>query len=139
MLFSKIFLCVVLIVITYLSIRLIKYFERKNNIALDRLVLDTIIDDSAVDALDAIIKECIEEYIILNPMNSNTTYITTAMEKEIIDFVSTNTSERISPMLIKKLGYKYNEEFIPGLIGSRVYLAVMDYVLSVNIGSSDKK
>ena len=60
-------------------------------------------------------------------------------KKELIECVSTNTSERISPILVKKLRYKYNEDFIPGLIGSRVYLAVMDYVLSVNIGSSDKK
>ena len=139
MLFFKIFLCISLVVIAYLSIRTIKYFERKNLIALDKLILDTKIDHSAVEVLDSIIKECLEEYIILHPMDSNITYITTSMEKELIEFVSTNASERISPILVKKLRYKYNEDFIPGLIGSRVYLAVMDYVLSVNIGSSDKK
>ena len=141
MLFYRVFLCVTLLIITYLSIRVIKYFEKKNTIATDKLTSSIdITKNKSIDVLDDMIKDCLEEYIVLYPSENQTTYITTSMEKKMIDYIAQHISERVSPILLQQLSYTYSKEFLPELIGARVYFAVTNYVLSINLGNkTDEK
>lgn len=111
----------------------IKY--QTNKIETDRLIKDTIIDNNAMDSLDILIKDTLDEYVILEIKPNDIYYINSAMEDKIREYMIDEVTKRISILLMKKLEYICNTEYIGTLIGKRVYFHVMDYVLEFNVNN----
>ena len=97
---------------------------QKNKIESDKLIKDTLRDASAIKSLDSLINEIIEEYVIL--------------ESEMREYIVNQITERIPVLLMKKLEYVCNPNYIGDLIGKRVYMSVMNYVLEFNVNSEHK-
>lgn len=111
---------------------------QKNKIESDRLIKDTIIDDSALKMLDSLINEIIEEYVILELRPKNVFYINNNIESEMREYIVDQITERMPVLLMKKLEYVCNPNHIGELIGKRVYMSVMNYVLEFNVNSEQK-
>ena len=108
---------------------------QKNKIESDKLIKDTVIDDSAIKSLDSLINEIIELQkelkILKDSINNN-------MESEMREYIVNQITERIPVLLMKKLEYVCNPNYIGDLIGKRVYMSVMNYVLEFNVNSDHK-
>ena len=115
----------------------IKY--QKNKIESDRLIKDTTIDNSAIESLDTLIQDILEEYVILQmkPKVRDIYYINNNMETEMREYIVEEVSNRIPVLLMKKLEYICNPDYLGDLIGKRVYMAVMNYVLEFNTNGNN--
>ena len=111
---------------------------QKNKIESDKLIKDTVIDDSAIKSLDSLINEIIEEYVILELRPKDVFYINNSIESEMREYIVNQITERIPVLLMKKLEYVCNPNYIGDLIGKRVYMSVMNYVLEFNVNSEHK-
>ena len=54
------------------------------------------------------------------------------------EYIVNQITERIPVLLMKKLEYVCNPNYIGDLIGKRVYMSVMNYVLEFNVNSEHK-
>lgn len=135
------------IIVVILSFSLIRQWlltkAHENMIKENRLLYDIKFDDSAMNALDSLINEILAEYQILKLGTKELYYINSAMEQEILEYVQDEVSKRISTLLLKKLEYQYNKDYIGTAIGRRIYLSVLDFVLEFNtknnLDKDDKK
>lgn len=97
------------------------------------------LDNTAVEMLDSLISTTLEEYSILILEPKQITYIPIKLEEEILEYTKDKVSSKLSHLLLQKLAFIYNDEYIPTLIGDRIYLAVLDFVLAYNANNTDKK
>lgn len=111
---------------------------QKNKIESDKLIKDTQIDSTIIENLDLLIKDVIEEYVILELKPKNIYYITNNIETEMREYIVNEITERIPVLLMKKLEFICNSDHIGDLIGKRVYMAVMNYVLEFNVNSEER-
>ena len=114
----------------------IKY--QKNKIESDKLIKDTQIDNTIIENLDMLIKDVIEEYVIFELKPKNIYYITNNIEAEMREYIVNEITERLPVLLMKKLEFICNSDHIGDLIGKRVYMAVMNYVLEFNVNSEER-
>lgn len=96
------------------------------------------IDNVAIEALDNLIKSTLDEYKIFNLNIKNLDYITSKEEQEIIEYMQHEVPFRIPMILLKKLEYNINSEFIGTYIGTRIYMIVLDFVLEFNTTNQTK-
>ena len=68
-----------------------------------------------------------------NLETKNIDYINNKLEDKIRDYLTEEIPKRISILLMKKLEYMYNSEYIGELIGKRIYMIVTDYTLRFNV------
>lgn len=84
-----------------------------------------------VNELDAVIQDCLAEYLIFNRYEGET-FITneeeTKLQKEMMALVAT----RMSPTLVAKLRLVYQDDALYTAVGVRVVMAVMNYVITNN-------
>ena len=91
----------------------------------------------SIQELDALIAECIQEYLVMNGMGSKTFF--TSKEEDMLRDETTNmVSAKMSKPLYAKLCASYNKEIIYNVIGSRIYMIIMRFVTETNTKSSDK-
>lgn len=96
------------------------------------------LDTSALDILDNIINEALNEYTIFNMPAKEINYINSKEEEKIISYMQVEVAKRIPTTLYKKLEIILNTEYIGNYIGTRIYMTVLNYVLEVNTGSEQK-
>jgi len=89
-----------------------------------------------VGHLDYIIKEALDEYIIFNIQPKNIYYINSEMESRIVENLTEKIPDRLSETLLYNLSIVYSESFIGELIGRRIYMIVLNYVLEFNLTNS---
>lgn len=106
---------------------------QKNKIESDKLIKDTDIDNKVLDQLDSIINDILEEYVVFEIKTKDITYISNSIEDKIRDYITEEITKRISVLLMKKLEYIYNSDYIGELIGKRIYMSVTDYSLRFNV------
>ena len=106
---------------------------QKNKIESDKLIKDTDIDNKVLDQLDWIINEILEEYVGFEIKTKDITYISNSIEDKIRAYITEEITKRISVLLMKKLEYIYNSDYIGELIGKRIYMSVTDYSLRFNV------
>jgi len=82
-------------------------------------------------ALDGIINDAINEYAIINAIDS-ITYINEDIEAKIRLFVSNEVAIRLSDTMINKLKLFYKSEAIPDLIAKRIFLNISLYAAKNN-------
>ena len=124
---------ITLFVIYKLASRFIDVELQKNKIKSDELIKDTKIDNTALDVLDSLINDVLEEYAVFEIKTKNIDYINNKLEDKIRDYLTEEIPKRISILLMKKLEYMYNSEYIGELIGKRIYMIVTDYTLRFNV------
>ena len=106
---------------------------QKNKIESDKLIKDTDIDNKVLDQLDSIINDILEEYVVFEIKTKDITYINNSIEDKIRAYITEEITKRISVLLMKKLEYIYNSDYIGELIGKRIYMSVTDYSLRFNV------
>lgn len=83
--------------------------------------------------LEEIIQDCLNEYIILNiAYRQDLTYINADLENEICREVSYMVLDRLSLPIKNKISLLYKSENLGDIIGQKVYLATMNYVINNN-------
>lgn len=90
------------------------------------------IDKSITTLLHDIIDDCFEDYQIMVLVPKNELYITDEREKEIRSDLVQKVVDRLSPMALDKLSLFYNIHKIDEVIADKVYITVMNYVVSHN-------
>lgn len=126
------------VIVIFLSYNILKTIS--NNITRyitlksDVIIRDTKYnEDEIIGHLDYIIKEVLDEYILLSITPKHIYYINSKIEKEIINHISEEVPKRISKVLMTHLSFIYNESYIGTFIGTRIYLTVLNYVLEFNV------
>jgi hypothetical protein len=90
-------------------------------------------EDEILGHLNYIINEALNEYIIMNLKPKNVYYITNSMENEINTKLAEVIPLRISPTLYTQLQLIYDPDYIGLMIGTKIYMNVLEYVLTFNI------
>lgn len=127
---------VLIVVVIFIANKLIKkyiesYSKRVDN-ELTALQLSIGININEVNsALDGIINDAINEYAIINAIDS-ITYINEDIEAKIRLFVSNEVAIRLSDTMINKLKLFYKSEAIPDLIAKRIFLNISLYAAKNN-------
>lgn len=99
--------------------------------------ISTELTDSMPELIDRIVQETFKEYSLLN-LEYKQDYINEEQEGNILKEVSTLVSNRISPALLSKFSLYYNLDHISDIIGNKIYLTVMGYVMDKNSIKSDR-
>ena len=89
-------------------------------------------DDEAVKILDKLIEDTMTDYLLLNRVFKEKSFINSSEEQKIIHEVTNLVSSRISPIILDKLNFIYNEDAIYEVIGKKTYIRVMSYVMDNN-------
>ena len=89
--------------------------------------------------LEYLVSEVIDFYVIMNFSSKNIYYITSSLEKEMLDKITESVSERISPTLLSELEFIYNKDFVGKFIGEYIYLKVSEFVVVYNTENGGEK
>ena len=97
-----------------------------------KVISELKINNDAVEALDDLIKSVLDEYMIFYLNTKELNYIPNKEEEAIIKYMQDNVPSRVPMILLKKLEYNINSEYIGAYIGTRIYMIVLDFVLEFN-------
>lgn len=89
--------------------------------------------------LDFIITECLEYYTAIHLTPKNLYYINNQTETEMINALSEIVSARISPTLYSQLCLIYDSNQIASVIGEKIYIRVLEYVIQFNVNNQPKE
>ena len=125
---------VFLYIIFIIGSNIIQIQKEKNDIKAFEIHVTTPNDIEVSNILNKLIEEALQDYVLLNRgfKRNEESHINSKEEKKIINSVSEMVSNRISPILMDKLNFYYSETAIPEIIGTRVYIRVMSYVIDNN-------
>ena len=112
---------------TWLAIK-----KETNNINDYNIHVNTPHDDEAVKILDKLIEDTMTDYFLLNRVFKEKNFINSSEEQKIVHEVTNLVSSRISPIILDKLNFIYNEDAIYEVIGKKTYIRVMSYVMDNN-------
>lgn len=114
--------------------------DEKNKLERDKFIKEFDIEErkKIVNSLDELITEILAEYVMLQVKAKDIDYINTDLENKIRNFITEELPKRMPTVLLKKLEFAYNEEYVGTLIGARIFFAVTDYRLSTNVAKEDK-
>ena len=70
--------------------------------------------------------------LLLNRVFKEKNFINSSEEQKIVHEVTDLVSSRISPIILDKLNFIYNEDAIYEVIGKKTYIRVMSYVMDNN-------
>lgn len=109
-----------------------KHRKRLEDITMYQINVSATIDQSIPEILDLVIQESFTDYQVkyLAPLNEG--YINEAREIEIRNELSSMVSSRISGAVLDKISLFYNIKNIAAIIADKIYICVMDYVVSHN-------
>lgn len=108
-----------------------RYLAEKNNIRRFSVNVTTPNDGEALKALDDLINNTIAEYYALN-IGYRGKGINSKMEEQMHKEITQLVSVRISSVLIDKLTFYYDKDCIDGIIASKCYIKITDFVISQN-------
>lgn len=98
----------------------------------------SMFDPEIPQILDAIIVDCLNEYVALNlGYEKDKVYISDKEEIEINHAVLDNVIKRLSKITLLKLRAYYAEELLEQVIAERISMAVMNFVINFNATSHD--
>ena len=123
------------LLITYISIGIIRYLNRKN--ALNEYEINLAYDTSNIEnELDTIIQNAITVYAALNISYQDDVYINDKMEEDIRNSVVGDVNDKLTLTMINKLSLIYKSDRIEDIIAMKIYLAVMLYRVQHNSGKT---
>ena len=89
--------------------------------------------------MDYIINDTLDQYVIFQLQPKNVYYINNKIEEEIINYMTDHIPDKLSNTLMQQLRLVYNEEYVAEFIASRIYMAVLNYVIEYNVNNSPEK
>lgn len=89
--------------------------------------------------LDFIITECLEYYVTMNLTPKQLYYINNHMETEIVTKLGEIVPSRISPTLYSQLSLVYDSNQIASVIGEKIYIKVLEYVIEFNVSNEHRE
>lgn len=92
----------------------------------------SVIDESIPAILDLVIKESFTDYQIKSLIALDDKFINSQKEAEIRKDLVNLVTERISEATLSKLSLFYNMQNIGSIIGDKIYITVMNYVIEHN-------
>lgn len=111
--------------------------NRRTNVKESRMKIDAY-DPNVPAYIDRIIDDAFNEYIVLNlGYKKDKVYLNSVAEEEMNTKMVDMVSARISDSMIEKLNAFYNEDMVPDIISSKIYMAVMSYVIENNSVEGD--
>ena len=125
------------IVLMYILIFLILHlilkecFLRRKNIQIQNS-LDMGNGEIILNALDNIIEDSMNTYIVLNLGFLEADYIPEKEQQKMIKETYKDVSEKLSPSFIDQLSLLFSKEYIYVEISKRVQLAIMAYIIEKN-------
>lgn len=123
------------LLITYVSIGIIRYLNRKN--ALNEYEINLAYDTSNIEnELDTIIQNAITVYAALNISYQDDVYINDKMEEDIRNSVVGDVNDKLTLTMFNKLSLIYKSDRIEDIIAMKIYLAVMLYRVQHNSGKT---
>ena len=123
------------LLITYISIGIIRYLNRKN--ALNEYEINLAYDTSNIEnELDTIIQNAITVYAALNISYQDDVYINDKMEEDIRNSVVGDVNDKLTLTMVNKLSLIYKSDRIEDIIAMKIYLAVMLYRVQHNSGKT---
>ena len=133
-------ICIVLSIFLLGSLVIIALFYKSNKTHQSQLLelsrysinVQAIIDKNVPELLNDIIDDCFKDYEIMVLAPKNELYITDEREKEIRNDLVEIVVKRLSPMALDKISLFYNVHNIDEIIAEKVYITVMNYVVSHN-------
>ena len=119
----------------------IRELKRKMNYLMDNQTPTLVKYDEKeiIGHLEYLVSEVIDFYVIMNFSSKNIYYITSILEKEMLDKITESVSERISPILLSELEIIYNKDFVGKFIGEYIYLKVSEFVVVYNTENGGEK
>lgn len=122
--------CLILLILFYRSNR--KHQNQLMELGRYSTNVQAIIDKTIPGLLNDIIEDCFRDYEIMVLIPKNEAYITDEREKEIRSDLVQKVVTRISPMALDKISLFYNVHRIDEIIADKVYITVMNYVVTHN-------
>lgn len=109
-----------------------RHHKKMEEISIYSINVNAKIDGTIPEILDLIINESFTDYKIkcLLPLEEN--YINSKREAEIRQGLTALVSNRISSSALDKLRLFYNTEHIAEIMADKIYICVMNYVISHN-------
>ena len=120
------------------------YKSDQNKIMMERNELNkpqTIIEydeEKIMQHLDYVINESIDNYVLFNIAPSDIHYITSSMEKTMLEELQSQIPEKLSNYLLTQLSYIYNTNYIGTFLGTYIYLKITEYVVDFNMNNPNK-
>lgn len=96
-------------------------------------------EEEILGHLNYIIEEALDQYVIMNIKPKGIYYISNSMENELNEVLAESIPARISPTLYSQLQLIYNPEIIGTVIGEKIYMNVLSYVLNFNINNEQEQ
>ena len=139
--FSMKWLWLVLLIMVYdLFKKIINIYTKNITLKSDIIIRDTQYnEEDIIKHLDYIIKETLDEYILLQIKPKQIFYINNKIETEIINYLLEEIPKRLSKTLLTHLSFIYNSDYVGEFIGRHIYMIVLEYVLDYNITEAGEK
>lgn len=94
--------------------------------------------ETVIKEIDSYILNTLNEYRIYNvDVHPDLIHINSEMEGKICEEVSKLIEKRMSGLLIRKLMLFYDEQSIPDIIGSHIFIAVTNFCIDFNNQSAN--
>ena len=89
--------------------------------------------------LDKMITDNFQLYRVMNLEYVDNLYINEKMQNEIFEYVVRKTISQISPTILTKLKFIYNEDALGDIVAEKTNILIMDYTIEVNGNYSGSK
>lgn len=111
--------------------------NRRTNVK-EEEIKNKVYDANVPLALDKIINDAFDEYLILNRgYKDEDVPINSTEEKQIVMTLIDSVSARISDEMNIKLSLFYNKSAVPDIISTKIYMSVLAYVIEHNKPKDD--
>lgn len=116
-----------------------KHRKRMEEITLHGIHISANIDQSIPGILDAIIQDCFNDYKVKMLIPLDEGVINSSREAEIRTALVSMVTTRMSPAALDKISLFYKLENIGAILGDKIYITVMNYVIDHNASVTSKK
>lgn len=127
-----ILLLAIAVICTTFVISYKKIKEAELNIAKYEINTRSTIDASIPAVLNLIIEDCFNDYQVMILAPKDELYISDDREREIRSDLVNKVTERLSTEAVQKLSQFYNIKNIGNIIADKIYITVMNYVVTHN-------
>jgi hypothetical protein len=121
----------IFITCVFLAISILTIINKFINFKIEQFYLTTSFENVNKE-LDALITECIIEYMTMNGYDGDS-FISMKQEDRIRTEIVNMVTAKISDNLILKLSTYYNKKIVYEIIATRVYTTIMQFVVTNNV------
>jgi len=121
----------IFITCVFLAISILTIVNKFINFKIEQFYLTTSFENVNKE-LDALITECIVEYMTMNGYDGDS-FISMKQEDRIRTEIVNMVTAKISDNLILKLSTYYNKKIVYEIIATRVYTTIMQFVVTNNV------